>query len=54
MWSEAAKAAMRQAAYRAGMTDSPGSDQLVLVLEPEAAALEVMDQVPGLLSDDGE
>ncbi|KAG2484372.1 hypothetical protein HYH03_016788 [Edaphochlamys debaryana] len=42
IWSDAAKARMREAAHRAGLTPSVGSRSLLLTLEPEAAALSAV------------
>ena len=39
LWGEAAKATMRQAAVRAGLIPNAESDRLVIIIEPEAAAL---------------
>jgi hypothetical protein len=39
IWSDAAKDVMRQAAKQAGLFTTPRPDQLMLALEPEAAAL---------------
>jgi hypothetical protein len=39
IWSDAAKNVMRQAAKQAGLFTTPRPDQLMLALEPEAAAL---------------
>lgn len=39
LWGEQAKAAMRMAALRAGMIRTAESDRLVIIIEPEAAAL---------------
>lgn len=41
IWNEFGKAFMRKAAFRAGMMDTEQSDNLLLVLEPEAASLAV-------------
>lgn len=50
MWSDAAKAKMRQAAHRAGITGSVDSDALVIALEPEAAALYARHEEGGPFS----
>ncbi|ORZ36938.1 hypothetical protein BCR44DRAFT_1511975 [Catenaria anguillulae PL171] len=42
MWSDRAKQVMRNAAAQAGLIDSPTSDRLTLVLEPEAAAATML------------
>ncbi|KAG2484378.1 hypothetical protein HYH03_016794 [Edaphochlamys debaryana] len=42
IWSDAAKARMREAAHRAGLTPTVGSRSLLLTLEPEAAALSAV------------
>ncbi|GIQ88807.1 heat shock protein 70 family protein, partial [Kipferlia bialata] len=39
MWTDKAKSQMRQAAFRAGMIQDEDSKRLLLVLEPEAAAV---------------
>ncbi|KAG2486138.1 hypothetical protein HYH03_015231 [Edaphochlamys debaryana] len=39
LWSDGAKAAVRRAAFTAGLIPREDSEQLVIVLEPEAAAL---------------
>lgn len=39
MWGEQAKAAMQMAAVRAGMIPTAESERLIIILEPEAAAL---------------
>ncbi|EFJ45159.1 hypothetical protein VOLCADRAFT_106113 [Volvox carteri f. nagariensis] len=41
MWSDGAKAAVRRAAHRAALITSLDSDELTVVLEPEAAALQL-------------
>ncbi|KXZ46436.1 hypothetical protein GPECTOR_43g872 [Gonium pectorale] len=41
MWSDEAKGAVRRAAHRAGLITRLDSDDLMVVLEPEAAALHV-------------
>lgn len=38
-WSEASKESMRRAAFAAGITKSLNSDSLILLYEPEAAAM---------------
>lgn len=43
-WSESAKQSMRKAAFEAGITTSLDSDALVLLHEPEAAALYAMQK----------
>lgn len=43
-WSEASKQSMRKAALEAGITTSLDSDALVLLYEPEAAALYAKSQ----------
>jgi molecular chaperone DnaK (HSP70) len=42
MWSEASKQIMRSAALRAGLITSFSSPRLILILEPEAAALHAL------------
>ncbi|KAJ3124106.1 hypothetical protein HK098_001375 [Nowakowskiella sp. JEL0407] len=46
MWTEKAKMQMRKAAYQAGMIRSEGSDNLMMILEPEAAAVYTMHKSP--------
>jgi hypothetical protein len=39
MWADSQKSDMREAAYSAGLISQRGSDQLLMILEPEAAAM---------------
>jgi hypothetical protein len=53
IWTDEAKGLMRTAAYKAGLVPHEHSDNLMIVLEPEAAILaSLSDCAPGALAED--
>lgn len=54
IWSNVAKQATREAAFRAGITLKPDSDALTLCFEPEAAAMMAVQQLIDSGSADGD
>jgi molecular chaperone DnaK (HSP70) len=53
IWTDFGKHFMREAAFRAGLVDSQLSDKLILCLEPEAAAVQVLFDDNADLIEDG-
>jgi hypothetical protein len=55
MWDDSARALLRTAVYQAGAIESDQSEKLMLVLEPEVAALGIWDSLPEVsLLDEGD